>query len=318
MVGATGLAAAAGSPQLRLFVGVLFGLLATATGIVAVVERTREDARVEEVKTKIRSWWIIAGLMLFATLVAPGLSFVWLGFVSYLALREYFTLVPTHEEDRGAILWSYLTIPVHFYWMATGWYAMAAIFIPVYVFLLLPARQVVGGETRDFVARTARIAWGTMLFVYCLGHAGLLLSLGPVGSAGIGGRELFLFLVFLTALGDVGGWTFGRAFGKERIVPTVSPNKTWAGFAGSVLTCAVVAVLMRFLTPFGAATAALVGAGLGVAGFFGDVTVSAVKRDVGVKDASELIPGHGGMLDRIDSLCYTAPLFLHFVRYFYY
>lgn len=305
------------SPQVKLFAGIVVSLLTAATGVVAFLRRGRESVKLEEVALKIRSWWVIASAMLIAVAVAPGFSIAWLGIVSYLALREFFTLVPTHRADRGAILWCYLIIPLQFYWIATGWYSMAAIFIPVYVFLFLPVRQVIAGQTAEFVARTSRVAWGTMLFVYCLGHTAFLLALGPVPGTAVGGRELLLFLAFLTALGDIGGWVFGKAFGSRRIVPSVSPNKTWAGFAGSVLLTSAAGVAMRFLTPFDVASAALIGAGIGVAGFLGDVTVSAIKRDVGVKDSGTMIPGHGGLLDRIDSLTYTAPLFLHVVRYFY-
>jgi phosphatidate cytidylyltransferase len=153
-----------------------------------------------------------------------------------------------------------------------------------------------------------------LLFVYCLSHLAYLLSLGSTVAGG-SGRELFLYLVFLTEMNDVSAFIVGRLFGRRRIAPAVSPNKTVEGFAGALAVTTLLAVLLRFLTPFSAPCAAFVGVALSIAGLFGDLTVSAVKRDVGVKDASDFIPGHGGILDRVDSLTFTAPLFLHFVRY---
>ena len=128
-----------------------------------------------------------------------------------------------------------------------------------------------------------------------------------------------LFLIFLTQFNDVAQYTWGKMFGRRKIIPGVSPNKTWEGFLGGVGTTFVMAIATApLVTPFSLAHAAAAGLLIPVAGFIGDVTVSALKRDLGVKDTGSLIPGHGGILDRIDSLTFTAPLFFHFTRYFYY
>lgn len=108
----------------------------------------------------------------------------------------------------------------------------------------------------------------------------------------------------------------GKAFGKHKIIPKVSPSKTWEGFIGGVIGTTLLTVLVApFLTPFSHLEAAFAGFVLAIAGFFGDVTMSAVKRDMGIKDTSSLIPGHGGVLDRFDSLIFTAPLFFHYFAY---
>ena len=91
-----------------------------------------------------------------------------------------------------------------------------------------------------------------------------------------------------------------------------------AGFLGGLAASAILgALLAPWLTPFGFGEGAMVGAGLAALGFLGDVTVSALKRDLGIKDSGSLLPGHGGALDRLDSLVFAAPVFLHYVRYFY-
>ncbi|MEJ2575054.1 MAG: phosphatidate cytidylyltransferase, partial [Gammaproteobacteria bacterium] len=130
---------------------------------------------------------------------------------------------------------------------------------------------------------------------------------------------LVLYLVFLTQFNDVMQYTWGKLFGRHKIIPKVSPNKTWQGFGGGVLTTAVLAALLGpWLTPLSIPQAILAGLIIGAGGFVGDVIISALKRDIGVKDSGSLLPGHGGLLDRLDSLLYTAPLFFHFVYYLHY
>lgn len=130
---------------------------------------------------------------------------------------------------------------------------------------------------------------------------------------------LLIYLVFLTEFNDVAQYIWGNSFGKRKISPTVSPNKTVAGFLGGVLTTTALAVILApFLTPLVQYEA--VGAGLliGLSGFVGEVTISALKRDIGVQDSGSLLPSHGGILDRLDSLTYTAPLFFHYVFFLHY
>ena len=128
-----------------------------------------------------------------------------------------------------------------------------------------------------------------------------------------------LFLLLLTELNDVAQYCWGKLLGKHKISPTVSPNKTMEGFIGGVLTTVPLAMLLApWLTPFSSLDAVLAGALIAVAGFFGDLSLSALKRDLGIKDSGNLLPGHGGILDRVDSLTYTAPLFFHFTRYYYF
>jgi len=297
---------------------IVLTLLVVATVVCQGLRFLKPQLKLDEVWIKIRSWWIMAPA--FYLLVGYGgvFSYWFIGLICYISLKEYYTLIPTIHADRGALAWSYAVIPIHFYWIHLQWFAMFAIFIPVYLFLFLPVRQILAGEVRDFVARTGRIFWGLLLFVYCLSHMAYFLTLGPSIDPNITGKELLLYLVFLTEMNDIAAFINGKLFGRHKIAPAVSPNKTWEGFIGGVTCTTILAVLVRFLTPFSLGQAIFVGAGLGVAGLFGDLCVSAVKRDVGVKDSSEFIPGHGGILDRVDSLTYTAPVFLHFVRYYCY
>jgi len=157
-----------------------------------------------------------------------------------------------------------------------------------------------------------------MAFVFGLSHLGALLWFRePLPGDRVDGRTLVLFLVFVTEMSDVLQYVWGKLLGRHKILPTISPNKTWEGFIGGVLSTAVLSLAVRFLTPFPVWETFVVSLLITVTGFFGGAVMSAVKRDIGVKDFGALIPGHGGILDRVDALCYSAPLFFHYVRYFY-
>jgi len=196
---------------------------------------------------------------------------------------------------------------------------MFIIFIPVYMLLILPMRMVLIGETQGFLRAIGTLHWGLMITVFSLSHMAYLLVLpeakNPVG--GVAG--LLIYLVFLTEINDVSQYIWGKTFGKRKIIPKVSLGKTVAGFIGGVLTTVCLAALVApSLTPLSLYEAIAAGALIGLAGFIGDVTISALKRDLGVKDSGSILPGHGGILDRLDSLTYTAPLFFHFVYYLHY
>ncbi len=157
-----------------------------------------------------------------------------------------------------------------------------------------------------------------MLTVFALSHMAMLLVSGNIANPVAGGVGLLFFLVELTQFNDVAQFTWGKLFGRHKVTPTVSPKKTWEGLVGSVLTTvALAAVIGPYLTPMDVWWSAMAGAVLGVAGFLGDITLSAVKRDLGVKDTGGLIPGHGDILDRVDSLTDAAPAFFHFFRFFF-
>jgi phosphatidate cytidylyltransferase len=156
-----------------------------------------------------------------------------------------------------------------------------------------------------------------MLFVFGLSHMGYLLTFPAIGETSANGRTLILFLVFVVEMSDVLQYIWGKTVGRHKILPTISPNKTWEGFIGGIASAMLLSLAIRFLTPFSIAETLMVSFFITVAGFCGGAVMSAVKRDFGVKDFGSVIPGHGGMLDRVDSLCYAAPIFFHYVRYFY-
>ena len=298
--------------------GVL-ALLVLATAVALALKLFRPGRDYTEPLLRIRTWWVIIGLVFGALLLSRGAAIVFFGLVSYLAFKEFITLIPTRRADHRVLFWAYLAIPLQYFWAYIEWYGMFIIFIPVYMFLLLPVRMVLRGRTEGFLKAAGTLQWGLMTTVFSLSHLAFLLVLPDDGPAEPMGVGLVLYLLSLTEINDVAQYLWGKTCGRRKVVPDVSPNKTWAGLAGGVASTTVLAlVLAPFLTPLSGWHALLVGVLIGVSGFFGDICVSAVKRDIGIKDTGNLLPGHGGILDRVDSLTFTAPLFFHFVRYFYF
>lgn len=295
------------------------GLLAFASLMSIALVRAKPERDYTELRLRIKTWWLIVAVFAVAVLFNRTVSVVVLGFVSFLAFKEYLSLVPTRRADHRVLFWAYLAIPIQFYWVWMGWYGMFIIFIPVFVFLVLPMRMILIGETQGFLRAIGTLHWGLMITVFGLSHAAFMLVLPATVNPAGGAMGLLIYLVFLTEMNDVAQYLWGKSFGKRKISPKVSPNKTVAGFLGGVLTTTALAVVLApFLTPLARYEALSAGVLIGLGGFVGDVTISALKRDIGVKDSGSLLPGHGGILDRLDSLTYTAPLFFHYVYYLHY
>lgn len=297
---------------------VVLSLLLLSTAVVLLLRRAFPGRDWKELSDRVRSWWVMAAVFFAAVAVHPVVSLVFFALLSFWALKEYVTLLHTRPADHRALALCFLAVPAQYYLVHIRWYGVFIIFIPVYMFLLLPVELVLSRDPKGFVASASQIQWGLMAFVFGLSHLAYLSGFPPVEGTRADGRSLLLFLVFVTEMSDVLQYCWGKLLGRHRVIPTISPNKTWEGLVGGLLSVSAAALLLRFLTPFSPLEAFLVAGLIGVAGFFGGAVMSAVKRDFGVKDFGTSIPGHGGMLDRVDSLCYAAPVFFHYVHYVYY
>jgi len=283
-----------------------------------LLQSRNKEKDYSELTQRVRTWWIIVAILLTALISGKIGTLVTFGFINFLAMKELLSIIPTRLYDRRAIFWAYLSIPVQYYWIGIQWYTMFLIFIPVYLFLFIPIRMVLIGQTKGFIRSAGVIHWVTMLTVFCLSHMAYLTVL-PVQNNAAGPVGALLFLLALTQLNDVFQYVFGKLFGKTKIVPLVSPNKTWEGFIGGLVTVSILSTIMApYLTPLSSLHGLFIGSIIAVAGFFGDLVISAVKRDLQIKDCSSLLSGHGGAMDRLDSLTYTAPIFFHYLIYFYY
>tara|TARA_R110002111_G_scaffold247140_4_gene310128 strand:+ start:17743 stop:18675 length:933 start_codon:yes stop_codon:yes gene_type:complete len=294
---------------------VVLGLLLTATTCRLILARSKPEKDYTELRQRIQSWWWMIGILFVCLVISPTAAIILFAFISFLALKEFFSIVPTRQADRRVLFWAYVSIPIQYYLVSIGWYGMFIIFIPVYVFLLLPMRMVLIGETKGFIHSAGTIHWAVMLTVFCISHIAYLLVL-PIENPEAGSIGLVIFLLFMTQFNDVCQYIWGKLLGKHKIIPKVSPNKTWEGFLGGVLTIALVSgFLGPYLTPLTFRFSVMAGLLISVSGFIGDVVISSLKRDLEIKDSGTLIPGHGGILDRCDSLIFTSPLFFHFLYY---
>ena len=300
------------STEAGIVLGLILLVLIAATILVYLKFPT------QELKDRMNSWWIIIGFFIVGAMLHTTAAMFFFGFLSYLALKEYFTLIPSRQTDRSVMFYAYLSIIPQYYFAGIGWYGMFIIWIPVFLFLFLPFRQILTGETKGFLENTSRVQWGLMMFVFGLSHLAYMITLKPLPGSTVGGTELVLYLVLLTELNDILQYIWGKSIGRRKIIPKVSPNKTVEGFLGAFVSIMFLAVIFSFLTPFTWLEALIAGMIISWSGFIGDVVISMVKRDIGVKDSGNMLPGHGGILDRVDSLTYTAPLFFHYVYYLHY
>jgi phosphatidate cytidylyltransferase len=300
--------------NLRFAIGGIYAVLAAATAIDLSLRRFKPTLDLREVTLRIRSWWAMAIVFTVALLLHPAVSVAFFAIVSVLAVFEYLRMEDTEMQTAGLV--AYPAIATQYLLVAIGGLEYVLL-VPLLTTLAVPATLAVRGRTEGFAAATGTVLLGIFLTVFAFGHAAFLLMLPEATAAPAGAAGLLVFLVVLTQANDVAQFLAGKAIGRRPVAPRVSPGKTVGGLVGGVSTTSLLsAALAPFLTPFSAPVGLAIGAGMGLAGFVGDITMSAVKRDVGVKDTGSLLPGHGGVLDRIDSLIFTAPLFFHLYRLF--
>jgi phosphatidate cytidylyltransferase len=303
-----------------LFCGVLCALI-LASGIGKILQhKAKSDAArstIDNLNARTRAWWKMCAIFTLTMLIGGIGTLVLFALLSLLALREYITLMSTRRGDHRTLLWSFFIItPLQYYLIAIRWYGFFAIMIPAFAFLLIPTRIAITGDTEHFLERAAKIQFGIMICLYCLSYAPALLLLRIPGFENNSARLLF-YLVLVTQMSDVFKYIWGKLMGRHKIVPLVSPNKTWEGFLGGVLTATALGTALWWVTPFTPVVAAGMSLVIALLGAAGGLVMSAIKRDAGVKDFGATIEGHGGILDRIDSLCFAAPIFFHLVRYYF-
>lgn len=306
------------SQTLALFGGV-FSLLVIASviGWVLARRRTMPDPVIENLNARIEAWWVMVAVIGAAFLFGTGGVVLLFAFASLVALREFVTLTRTRRSDHWALALSFFVIlPVQYWLVWTEWYGLYAVFIPVYAFLMLPILAALRGETTRFLERISEVQWALMITVYCLSHVPALTTLTIPGYEGRG-LLLIAYLVLVVQVSDVLQYVWGKLFGRHKIAPSLSPSKTWEGFAGGIFSAVVIGTLMWWITPFEPHQSAAMALVITLMGFFGGLVMSAIKRDRGVKDWGRLIEGHGGMLDRLDSVVFAAPVFFHLTRYFF-
>jgi len=306
--------------ELQLLLACIFGLLIFASVIGQLIAKFKSNDNnkktIENLNQRINAWWVMSIVLLVAILIGTTGTLILFIFISFFALRECVTLTPTQRGDHQALFWCFfIFLPIQYLLIGLDWYGFFAVFIPVFAFLFIATRIAINGDTVDFLGRVAKIQWSMMIAVYCISHipALLLLHIPEYEGQNI---KLIMFLVIVVQLSDVLQYVFGKLFGRHAIVPKLSPNKTIEGFIGGVLSASLIGTLLWWITPFEFWQAGLIAILMTLLGFCGGLCMSAIKRDRGIKDFGTIIEGHGGMMDRIDSLCFAAPVFFHIVHYF--
>jgi len=294
-------------------------VIASLVGLV-LKRRLSPDGRneaIENLNARIRAWWVMAIAISIAFLGDRTGVIILFALCSFAALREFMTLTnATRADHRSLAAVFFIVLPVQYYLVWVQWYGMFSIFIPIWVFLFLPIVSALSGNTRNFLIRVAEMQWALMICVFCVSHVPALPNLTIPGYEGRG-VLLIAFLVIVVQLSDVLQYVWGKMVGRRKIAPLLSPSKTVEGFIGGSLSATLIGAGLWWMTPFSPVQAGLMSFAITLMGFLGGLVMSAIKRDRGVKDWGHSIAGHGGFIDRLDSVIFAAPVFFHLNRYFW-
>ena len=297
--------------------GGLLAVLVAGSAAGVVLPLVKRGGDFSNLRQRVASWWAMVALLVGALMLGWQATALLFGLISFMALREFISLAPARIEDRPVIALAYMTIPISVFFVFIGAYTFYVLLIPVYVFLAMPFVMACIGQTRGYLTTTAAFHWGLVTCVYNIGYIPFLMRVPQWDAPQAGPMGLVFLLLVATEANDVLQYVTGKLFGRHKITPKVSPNKTWEGFIGGwVLTAGLILLIGPIFSPLKGPGLWIIAVTLPLAGFAGDVTFSAIKRDIGVKDTSHYIPGHGGVLDRIDSLTFTSPLYFHLLAYF--
>lgn len=299
------------SSEINIVLGVIFGLLTFFTITFTIWKKIKPEANLKELIDRTSSWWKMVLIFVGVIFINKTIAIIGIAFLAFVALREMLSTLNFRFSDRKGMFWCYMLIPVQFYCVYIGYYRLFIILVPVIMFMLLPLRNLMVGETDGIINSTATMQWSLMITVYSLGHLAYLLVLPLPAGYTVGNEGYLLYLIFLTQFNDVLQFLWGKALGKRKIIPKISPNKTWEGFLGGFICTTLLAVALKFLTPFSTTQALIAGSLIAFSGFVGDLNISAIKRDLKIKDMGNTIPGHGGVMDRLDSLSFTSMVFFH-------
>ena len=265
----------------------------------------------DNLNSRIKAWWWMVALIGLA--FAFGRTVIVMSALTGIPYRRIVTLIWDPLITAFATANLFIVLPLQYFLVWIEWYGLYSIFIPVYGFLVMPIVAAIGEDTKRFLERTAKVQWGLMMCVYCISHVPALLTLEIPGFEG---RNL-LRLSAAILISDVLQYVWGKLLGRRPIAPQLSPSKTVEGFVGGVASATLLGALLWWITPFTLWQAGAIALLINLMGFFGGLVMSAIKRDRGVKDWGWLIEGHGGVIDRLDSVIFAAPVFFHVTRYFW-
>ena len=312
------------NPSLHLLwaIACLFIVLAMGTCVRILMLHRRNDAKSQSHRNSILSWWVLTIVLTIALLLDRVGILALLAVAGFLSLWEFLKILSWKQVGKATAWVVFALATIYYALLLYGYAEQLRDIAPFAIVLVLGSFRACLGLVEDFIRITAATIWGVLLFIYCLSHAYFLLVLPGVPEPWVGNLGWFLYLVLLTETNDIAQALIGRKFGRTKIAPVTSPNKSLEGLMGGMIVTVVLAVVLApWLTSLtqgswgtGVILSGLSGALIAIFGFLGDINKSGMKRDVGVKDSGTLIPGQGGMMDRIDSLTFSAPVFYYFVK----
>jgi len=310
--------AALNSEVFQIYIWIVVTMLVVA-GLVLALLRLALKKDLQPVWAAYRSWLVMAPLVIgfvfagrIATIAGVTLLAV-MGFKEFARAtglyRDWTMTIAAYAGIIAVGLASLVPQP-HGTEPGTGWYGMF-VALPVFAISVILLVPILRNRTHGELQRMSLAIVGFIYIGWMFGHLGFLANADNA-------YGYILYLVFATELNDIAAFTFGRLFGRHPLRSEISPRKTWEGALGALAVSLALPWAMKFSFPhFGPVQLVLAGLIVGIGGQLGDLSISVIKRDIGIKDMGASIPGHGGLLDRIDSLIYTAPLFFHMAGYFY-
>lgn len=307
-------------PQATMLFAGVGGVLVLATAIGWVLKRRvaagAPHSVIDNLNARIHAWWVMVGVLAVAFWLGAWGVIGLFALLSAVALREFSGVAKVEPEWIVRALVYGVALPTQYLLIGIDWYGLYSIFIPVYAFLVLPICAALLGDGARFLERAAKTQWGLMICVFCISHVPALMLLDIPGYEG---RNLLLiaYLVLVVQASDVLQYVWGKLAGRHKVAPTLSPSKTVEGAIGGMLSATALGAALHFVTPFNAWQAAALSLTVCLMGFLGGLVMSAIKRDGGAKDWGTLIEGHGGVLDRLDSVAFAAPVYFHLVRYWW-
>lgn len=304
------------------FLAVLLGLVllsVAVTGLGGWLRRRTPDAarqqRLALVDSRLRASWSIAVMFGVAFALGTGALLLVFAVASFFALRNFVSLTPIRPADHWALVLAFYVItPLHYVLIGLGYIGTFTVFIPVYVFLLLPVVMALKRDTERYLERVAKVQWGLMICVYCISHAPAILQLGPPEA---GARAPLLLAYFLLVLyaADLAQAITSALLGGTPLKS--DPNRTWAGVLVAVTVAGVLGTALWWMTPYRWWQSTLMAIFIAAAGFLGSVVLSSVKQSLGARDWDTGIVGVRAVLDRLDALAFAAPVFFHLSAWLY-
>lgn len=294
-----------------------------------------ESAVVRRFNQNLRVWWTMAVIIAFGFLLQRLGIVLLFGILSFWSLREFITMTPTRRGDHRSLFWVFFVFtPLQYILIGLGsnppemfggpevdYYKFYSIMIPVYASLFIPARAAFAGDFKRFLERSAKIQFGLLICVYSLSYAPAILDLDLVTTEGYvwdgSTTSVLVFFLLIAQLAAVFERVWGKLAGRTVIADKINASRTWEGFVGSMVATGIVAAALSWATPFHPWEAGVLGSVVAVMGCSGTLTMSAIKRDRGVTDTGTLVQGHAGLLDQIDNVCFSAPIFYHITRFFW-